>query len=202
MSSCIWRNLLTEVDCTVIQKGGYGKQRGFGKKVALFVIDMQKDLVGLDKPIKEQITEYPMAAGERAYKSLKQIKKIIIAAKEKKIPVIYTKYKDGEFIPELDEKDADYIVNKECDSAFYGTALQGFLVENNIDTVLVTGAGTSTAARTTAVDAITRMYSLGFVEDALFDRITASHKTACLDVWMKFGDVVEADSVVDYIEKM
>lgn len=202
MSEYVWNELLNDTDREVIKKGGYGKQRGFGRMPALIVNDIEPELVGLNMPIAKQLSEYPMGAGERAYKAADNILKLVAEARKKKIPVVYTKYTGKELMPFLHIQPEDEVIEKICDSAFFETNLQGRLVDYGIDTIIVTGAGTSTAGRATAVDAVTRNYNLGFVEDALFDRMKASHKTACLDVWMKFGDVVSAKEVLAYFSRM
>ena len=60
------------------------------------------------------------------------------------------------------------------------------------------GGSTSGCCRATAVDAASRSYRLIYVEDCLFDRIAVSHKASLLDIWMKYGDVVNSDSVKKY----
>jgi nicotinamidase-related amidase len=113
-----------------------------------------------------------------------------------------TKYIDG--APEADLLECvkplptEMIIPKSYASAFYGTPLQSYLVKLGIDTVIIVGGSTSGCCRATAVDAVTRNYNLGYVEDCLFDRITISHKAALLDVWMKYGDVVNSDYVKEY----
>lgn len=202
MGEYVWSDMLTQTDNTVIKKGGYGKQRGFGHKPVLFVIDMEPELMGSNKSIMEQMEEYPFGAGSRAYKAADNINDLIDLARVRNIPVIYTKHIGKEISEVIHKNQNDYVVDKEADSAYVGTMLQKKLIELNVDTIIVTGAGTSTAARATLVDSITRMYNVGFVEDALFDRIKASHKTACLDVWMKFADVVTTAKVADYFKNL
>ena len=113
-----------------------------------------------------------------------------------------TKYIDG--APEADLLECvkplptEMIIPKSYASAFYGTPLQSYLVKLGIDTVIIVGGSTSGCCRATAVDAVTRNYNLGYVEDCLFDRISISHKAALLDVWMKYGDVINSDYVKEY----
>lgn len=202
MSEYVWDDLLNDTDRIVIKKGGYGQARGFGKYPVLLVLDMELELLGENKPIIEQIDKFPLGAGERAYQALSNINRIINIARKNNVLIIFTKHKGSELYKGLQSERTDIVIEKENDSAFNVTPLQEILIEHGIDTLFITGAGTSTAARATLVDAVTRMYNAAFVEDALFDRIMASHKTACLDVWMKFADVIKTQEVEDYLIKL
>lgn len=202
MSEYVWDDLLNDIDRTVIKKGGYGKARGFGKYPVLLVLDMELELLGENKPIMEQISRFPLGAGARGYQALENINRIINVARKNDVPIIFTKHKGSQLHHGLQREKTDIVIEKENDSAFNVTPLQGILIEYGIDTIFITGAGTSTAARATLVDAVTRMYNAAFIEDALFDRITASHKTACLDVWMKFADVIKTQAAEDYLVKL
>ena len=219
-----WEDCLTEVDKIVIEKGHYGQPRGFGKKPLLLIIDLQPNYIGADKPIEDQLDEWPSGGGEACWTGVRRILSLRDVARECGIPIFYTRnvqnatnafdsfatktkrdhtrYIDG--APEADLLECvkplpnEMIIPKSYASAFYGTPLQSYLVKLGIDTVIIVGGSTSGCCRATAVDAVTRNYNLGYVEDCLFDRITISHKAALLDVWMKYGDVVNSDYVKEY----
>ena len=219
-----WEDCLTDVDRIVIEKGHYGQPRGFGKKPLLLIIDLQPNYIGADKPIEDQLDEWPSGGGEACWTGVRRILSLRDVARECGVPVFYTrnvqnatnafdsfatktkrdhtKYIDG--APEADLLECvkplpnEMIIPKSYASAFYGTPLQSYLVKLGIDTVIIVGGSTSGCCRATAVDAVTRNYNLGYVEDCLFDRITISHKAALLDVWMKYGDVVNSDYVKEY----
>ncbi|MDQ8031494.1 MAG: hydrolase, partial [Bordetella sp.] len=55
----IWDDFLTERDKQVLAQAGYGKRGGFGKRPALFIIDVQYNFCG-DKPedILEGLKQY------------------------------------------------------------------------------------------------------------------------------------------------
>lgn len=219
-----WEDCLTDVDRIVIEKGHYGQPRGFGKKPLLLIIDLQPNYIGADKPIEDQLDEWPSGGGEACWTGVRRILSLRDVARECGIPIFYTRnvqnatnafdsfatktkrdhtrYIDG--APEADLLECvkplpnEMIIPKSYASAFYGTPLQSYLVKLGIDTVIIVGGSTSGCCRATAVDAVTRNYNLGYVEDCLFDRITISHKAALLDVWMKYGDVVNSDYVKEY----
>jgi nicotinamidase-related amidase len=224
----IWEDLLTDVDKIVIEKGHYGQPRGFGKKPLLLIIDLQPNYIGADRPIEDQLDEWPSGGGEDSWTGVRKILSLRDAAREAGVPVFYTrnvqnststfdsfatktkrnqsKYIDGspsaDLLPEVKPLPDEMIIPKGYASAFYGTPLQSYLVKLGIDTVIIVGGSTSGCCRATAVDAVTRNYNLGYVEDCLFDRIQVSHKAALLDVWMKYGDVVDSDYVKEYFKSL
>ncbi len=87
----VWDDILTPTDREVIRRGGYGKPRGFGDHPALVIIDPQYNYAGTDKPILEQIEEWPSGVGESAWRAIDRLKPLISAFREKKRPIIYTR---------------------------------------------------------------------------------------------------------------
>ena len=219
-----WDDLLTDIDRIVIEKGGYGQPRGFGKKPLLLIIDCQPNYVGADKPIEEQLDEWPSGGGANAWASVRRIISLRDVARECGIPIMYTKnvqrqtlafdgfssktkrdqtkYLDGnpasDLLPELAPLPNELVIPKAYASVFYGTPFESYLVKLGIDTLIIVGNSSSGCCRATAVDAVTRSYNLGYVEDCITDRIEASHKIAMLDIWMKYGDVIKSDYVKEY----
>jgi nicotinamidase-related amidase len=224
----VWDDLLTEADRAVIAKGQYGQKRGFGKKPVLLVIDLQSNYTGANKPIEEQLDQWPSGAGEKAWQALECILKVRDSARENNIPIIYTrnvqqgstlfdsfatktkrnqtKYLDGapeaDLLPCVQPNDNEVVINKGYASAFYGTPLESYLTKLGVDTVIIVGGTTGGCCRATAVDAVTRNYNLGYVEDCLYDRMEISHKIALLDVWMKYGDLVTGEEVERYFRSL
>lgn len=195
----IWDDMLDDTDRTVIRKGGYGKSKGLGRSPAVLVLDMESHLPGEVKEESEAYSRFPPGAGERGIRVLHNINRIIDTARENNVSIVFTKHRGSRLCQDLHKEQGDAVIEKENDSAFSGTSIQGVLTDCRADTLLIMGAGTSTAARATLVDAVTRMYNAAFVEDALFDRIMASHKTACLDVWMKFADIADTKQILKYL---
>jgi nicotinamidase-related amidase len=224
----VWDDILTEADRAVIAKGGYGKSRGFGKKPLLLIIDLQPNYIGADKPIAEQLDEWPSGGGETAWRCVERILSLRDAAREAGIPIFYTKnvqrqtlrfdafsaktnrdqtkYLDGnpasDLLPIVKPIEGELVISKSYPSAFYGTPLTSYLIGLSIDTLIIVGGSTGGCCRATAVDAVTLGYNLGYVQDCLFDRIEASHKTTLLDVWMKYGDIPTSDEVKEYFKSL
>lgn len=228
MTSKPWEDMLTETDRIVIEKGGYGQKRGLGKRPLLVIIDAQPNYIGADKPIEEQLDEWPSGAGEAAWKGVRKIQELKKHAEKHNIPVLYTrnvqkktihfdsfaskakrdqtKYIDGnpatEIVDCLKPTERDIVVDKSYASAFFGTPLISYLVKLQIDSLIIVGGSTSGCVRATAVDAVTHNFNVAIVEDAVFDRIELSHKAALLDLWMKYCDIMTSDEVIDYFSEI
>lgn len=222
----VWEDALTEIDKLVIEKGGYGQKRGFGKKPVFVIIDAQYNYVGENKPIEDQLEEWPSGGGEDAWNAIDKIKKLKKLAESKKIPIIYTrnvqkkttnfdsfavkakrdntKYVDGnpasEIIKELIPNETDLIVDKSYASAFFGTPFISYLIKMGVDTLILVGGSTSGCVRATAVDAVTHNFNVAVVEDCTYDRIQLSHKAGLLDLWMKYCDVVKSEEISEYFK--
>ncbi|MBP1742519.1 MAG: hypothetical protein H6Q48_4812 [Deltaproteobacteria bacterium] len=221
----VWDDILTPTDREVIRRGGYGKPRGLGKRPALLIIDPQYNYAGADKPILEQIQEWPSGVGESAWRAIERLIPLISAFREKKSPIIYTRqvqksiafdgfaakavrsssqYLEGSkgtsIVEEIAPQEGDFVIDKGYASAFYGTPLLSVLIKLKVDTLIVTGGTTGGCVRATCVDAISRNFDVAVVEDCVYDRIKASHKVALLDLWMKYCDVICGREVLRYLQ--
>lgn len=221
----IWDELLSEADRLVIEKGGYGKKRGLGKRPLLIIIDVQYNYVGDDKPIAEQLDRWPSGGGAAAWQAIRNIQKVREAAQQAGIPVFFTRnvqkktmafdgfstktsrdqsrYLDGrpeaQIVKELEPQENELVIDKSYASVFYGTPLQSYLVKLDIDTLIIVGGSTGGCCRATAVDAVSRNYNVAMVEDCVYDRIELSHKAALLDLWMKYCDVADSGEIIAYL---
>ena len=91
MAEPIWNRFLTERDKAVFAAGGFGARAGFGKRPALLVIDVNWAFCGeRPEPILESIKRWRTSCGEDAWVALDYIKRLILAARGKGLPVIYT----------------------------------------------------------------------------------------------------------------
>jgi len=223
----IWDDILTPTDQEVIRRGGYGKPRGLGERPALLIIDPQYNYAGADKPILEQIQEWPSGVGESAWRAIERLKPLIHAFREKKRPIIYTRqvqksmafdgfaakavrspsqYLDGSkgtsIVEAIAPQEGDVVIDKSYASAFYGTPLLSVLIKLKVDTLIMAGGTTGGCVRATCVDAISRNFDVAVVEDCVYDRISASHKVALLDLWMKYCDLISSGAAVDYVTRL
>lgn len=87
----IWDKFLTERDKQVFSDSGYGARAGFGKKPALLIIDVNYNFCGdKSEPILESIKRYRNSCGEDAWDAIPHIQKLIAAARNNNLPIIYS----------------------------------------------------------------------------------------------------------------
>ena len=211
-----WDDLLTEQDKAVINKAGYATfgaaswdSRAVGRRPALLSIDMQEFLVGPNAPILEAIETYRTAMGDNAWRTMGSILRLITAARNRRLPVVFTRViprgttpadDTVQIVDEIVVEAGDKVIDKVRSSAFFETDLLPYLEQRGADTVIIAGNSTSGCVRATAVDA--RQHGLNPVIplECVFDRIQASHKISLLDLWMKYAAVLPLSEVLQYID--
>ena len=227
-----WDDILTERDKAVFAASGYGRRMGFGKRPALLIVDVNYNFAG-DKPepVLESIKKWRNSCGEEAWAAIDQTRKLLAAARAKRIPVIYTTApearKDGwdsgrwadknsrrnedridhgvegnAIVAEIAPWPEDIVVRKMKPSPFFGTLLAGYLVDLQVDSVIVCGATTSGCVRATVIDAFSYNYRVSIVEECTFDRGQASHKINLFDMNEKYADVVSIAETIEYLNRL
>ena len=184
------------------------------------------------EPILESIKTFPTSCGEEGWQSVQVIQELLPLARSRKIPVIYTnvyrsaklavldpwsgkkkenkwqaldeetKRRGMEFVKEIKPRDEELVITKHAPSAFWGTPLVYYLQKLGIDSLLVTGCTTSGCVRATVVDAFSYGYTVNIVEEAVFDRIEASHIINLFDMQAKFANVLKAGDVREYLANL
>ena len=90
MGDRVWDAFLTERDKQVFDAAGYAQPAGLGKRPAVIVIDVNYHFTGdKDEPILDSIKKWPNSCGEDAWEALPYIKRLLDAARNKGVPVIY-----------------------------------------------------------------------------------------------------------------
>jgi maleamate amidohydrolase len=198
---------------------GWGDRIGFGDRPALLIVDMQHDSIDEDAPT----TCAPMAQ-ER----LPTVVRLLEAAREARIPVIFTqgvvaadlsdvglwKGPHGrgevqiegtpgvEIVSELQPRPEEPIVRKRRPSAFFGTGLEDLLGELDVDTLIVAGSSMSGCVRATVVDAFSRDLRTIVVDDCVIDRSPAALEASLIDVDAKYADAVSHHEVIEYLTRV
>lgn len=222
----IWDGLISDEEREVIKRSGYGGRKDVGQRPALLIIDAQYNFLGSRKPILDQLDEFPTGVGLNAWKRIESSAMILKVAREANIPVIYTRYVAGtagsshekrmkrdhsKFSPdapgsaivdELRPGEGEAVIDKNFASAFFGTDLINRLVGNSVDTLLIMGGTTSGCVRSTAIDASNYGFKAVLIKDCVFDRIAVSHRAAMLDIWMKYGILMDSVEVADYLSSL
>lgn len=230
-SGNVWDDVLPEEDRQVFEAAGWGKDVGFGEKPVLLVVDVIYNFVGdVPEPILESIKRWRYSCGERGWEGIKYLEKLIAAAREKQIPIVYTgmdrrpdgfdqgawnwkSYRSGEasdikgslgneIVKEIAPEPQDIYFVKDKPSAFHGTHLLDYLIYLGADTVITTGTTTSGCVRASAVDATQYNYRSIVPEECVWDRSMISHKVNLLDIQMKYGDVKKTDAVIEYFRSL
>ena len=233
MHEPVWTRFLTERDKQVFAAGGFGARQGYGKRPAVIVVDVNYHFCGdRPAPILESIKRWRASCGEEAWQGIAAIRKLLAAARERGLPVIYTtgaRRDDGwdagswawknprtnekpttehggldgnTIVREIEPQPRDIVIPKHKPSAFFGTPLLSFLVHLGVDSLLLAGTTTSGCVRATAVDAFSNNYRVAVVEECCFDRAQASHALSLCDLHAKYADIVGLDDAVQFVKSL
>jgi nicotinamidase-related amidase len=223
-----WDAYLNESDRAVLARGRFARRMGFGANPAIVVVDAQRYMVG-ERGIRDE--RYPSSCGEVGWAAVDRIGAILETGRAAGVPIFLTRFAlnasgndtgvygrkrifmgerddwciDGtpgaELLPEVGPKPGDIVFEKKKPSGFHGTPLLGYLIERNIDTVVVLGGATSNCVRATVFDAASFNYRAIVPADAVFDRLPISHAISLFDMDRQFADVTDADTVIAELQK-
>lgn len=198
-------------------RGAFDGSLGFGEKPALILVDFVQAYFEGSSPL--------YAGADDALSSALRIRG---AARAAGIPVFYTNvvYEEGggdggvfyRKVPALEvfvagnplgnwpeglqpAKD-EVVISKKYPSAFFGTSLADELTKRGIDTLIITGLTTSGCIRATCVDTMSHGFVPIVVADACGDRHEAPHDANLFDMNAKYGDVVNEQTVIDYLKSL
>lgn len=225
-----WDQFLTDRDKQVFSGAGYGARAGFGKRPVVLVIDVNVAFCGDERaPILESIKKWRNSCGEEAWQAVGHIERLLEAAREKRLPIIYStgerptanpfargrwtdknpRGADDYQLPNGDDivapiapRPQDIVIEKAKPSVFFGTMLAGYLADLGADSVIACGTTTSGCVRATVVDGFSYNYRMSVVEECTFDRGQASHAINLFDLNAKYADVVGIDETVDFIRTL
>lgn len=226
-SSKSWEDVITDEDKLIYSVAGYGQREGLGhgSRPAVLVVDVTMNFVGdRPEPILESIHRFPNSCGERGWKAMRNIEKLLVVARRARIPVIYSttditrngnpdpswamkklgrETAQGNAIPRLiSPHPRDTIVIKRKPSLFFGTPLISQLNTMHIDSLLVTGGTTSGCVRATVIDAFSYGYRVAVIGECVFDRGLISHKVNLFDMDQKYADVISLREALDYLKSL
>lgn len=196
----------------IFKERGFGKQLGIGERSAIVVVDL---ILGF--------TQSYMPMGSDLTKQIKKTNELIKVARANKLPVYFTtiSYDDEDVAdagvwaekmeglktlrtgsdavkvdPSLEFQNGDGLIVKKYASSFFGTDLVSKLINNKIDTIIVTGATTSGCVRATVVDAIQYGFKPIVAEDAVGDREQKTHEQSLVDMRQKYADVMKTEEII------
>ena len=102
--------------------------------------------------------------------------------------------------PRLGMLKTDSLLTKKYASCFFGTDLVPRLLNQRVDTLIITGCTTSGCVRATAVDAVQNGFRPVVVKEAVGDRSVAAHEQSLFDLNAKYADVVSLDETLQYMK--
>ena len=200
------------------ESAGYGQSANPGSRPALLIVDVTYAFTGINGPD----ADYPLASGESAWAAVAHLEPLIAAARAGQAPVIYsrnsrrpTKAEKGgwsakivqrpepprahDVVDELAPQDGDLVITKAKPSAFFATPLASWLIELEIDTLLIGGGTTSGCLRATVVDAFSYNFTSFIPQQATFDRSETSQTVNIVELSQKYATVVDTEDAVRYL---
>jgi maleamate amidohydrolase len=220
-----WDSFLTEQDRAVLTRGRFGRRMGFGRRPAVVVIDAQRYMVGESG----NDAAWPSSCGEVGRQAVACIARVVRAAQARAVPCFFTRFEldpegtdigvyglkrdllhsphwclagtpGAQLVPELVPGPHDIVFVKKKPSGFHGTPLLGYLLDRQIDTVVIVGGATSNCIRATVFDASSYNLRAIVPQEAVFDRIPISHAISLFDMDRQFADVVPLQQVLDHLD--
>ncbi len=209
---------LKSIDDYYKERGIFQDRFGFGKKPAIVVVDFANGW-----------TDEAYAGGTaRLDGPVEATRQLLDVARPLGIPIAYT---TSPYRPEaaeqpfksaadpspgfrewdanavkIDERVApapgELVIEKEAASAFAGTAFTAWLIQHQVDTVLITGCSTSACIRATATDAKSCNFKPVIVEECVGDRSAVAHVFTLADIQARFSDVVSLPATIDYLKSL
>ena len=217
---CYIPAVIPEADRETHKRAGLGRRVGFGRKLAILVVDMCRYTVD---------ERSALCCGESAVAAAGAIARLLEAARPVGIPIIYTTQRTAEpysevtggrlidkaipedsnfaqetwpheIVDEVAPKPADIVLVKPKPSVFFGTQLASLLIYHNTDTLIVTGTTTSGCIRATVDHAAAYNFRVIVPHDCVADRFQLSHQTALFDMDAFLADVVPLEVVLDHLK--
>jgi maleamate amidohydrolase len=93
------------------------------------------------------------------------------------------------------------VLHKQYASSFFGTSLASTLTAAGVDTIIVVGCSTSGCVRATAVDGCQYGFRVIVPRQCVGDRAQEPHEANLFDIDSKYGDVMDADAVLCWLQE-
>ena len=205
---------MSETD--IYRRQNFGNRIGFGRKSALLIVDFT---VGFNDPA--------MFGGGNIDPAIKMTVGLLKFFRDQRLPVAFTRivyaedgsdagvfclklpnlrtltdaHPAGQIVPELEPRRGELIVKKTQASAFFGTGLAMWLIQQGADTVVVAGCTTSGCVRASVVDAISLNFRPVVARDCVGDRALGPHEASLFDMEQKYADLMTRDEIVSALSR-
>jgi nicotinamidase-related amidase len=192
------------------------ESQGLGKRPALLIVDIINSFTDPDCPL-----------GSEAGAVVEANRQLLQAFRDKQLPVVFTTvvyheqsqarvFRDRvpaldilepgthwvEVDPRLEPRSDEPVFEKQWASGFFKTGLNGYLEEQGVDSLVITGLTTSGCVRATAVDGLQHDYKVVIPAEAVGDRNEDAHRANLFDLNAKYADVLNLNSVLKMIENL
>ncbi|HSD42339.1 MAG TPA: isochorismatase family protein [Burkholderiales bacterium] len=201
----------------IYRKQNFGNRIGFGRKTALVIVDFT---VAFNDPA--------LFGGGNIDAAVKQTVGLLDFFRQAGLPVAFTRvvyaedgsdagvfcmkvpslrmltenHPAGQIVPELAPRAGELIVRKTQASAFFGTGLAPWLVQQGCDTVVVVGCTTSGCVRASVIDAISHNFRPILARDCVGDRALGPHDASLFDMGQKYADLLRRDEIVAQLARL
>jgi maleamate amidohydrolase len=195
----------------IYRQQNFGNRIGFGRRSALLIVDFT---VGFNDP--------KLFGGGNIDAAVQRTVRLLEFFRRSALPVAYTRvvyaedgsdagvfclkapnlrmltetHPAGQVVPELKPVAGELMVRKTQASAFFGTGLAPWLVQQGADTVVVAGCTTSGCVRASVVDALSHNFRPMVARDCVGDRALGPHDANLFDMQQKYADVLERDEII------
>jgi maleamate amidohydrolase len=92
-------------------------------------------------------------------------------------------------VDELQPLPGELVVRKQNPSIFFGTNLAPWLVQRQVDSLIVTGCTTSGCVRASVIDGMSYNFRCFVIEDCVGDRSFEAHRSNLFDMFQKYCDL-------------
>jgi nicotinamidase-related amidase len=221
-----WDGVVSARDLEVYERAGFGRKGGFGTRPAVAVIDVQYRTVGdRPQPIEDAMVDYATACGLAGWAAIGAIEQLLATARAAGAPILYPyvapkqsvdagrlgakvpnilsiRERGYDFVESIAPRPGDILLPKRHASAFFGTPMASYLIDQGVDTLIVTGCTTSGCVRASVADAFSYNFRVIVPEECVYDRAEVSHAVNLFDMHYKYADVVQLSEVIEYLERV
>jgi nicotinamidase-related amidase len=215
-------DVVPDSDLAMYRKANFGHPIGWGRKVAIVVVDMTRAFVE---------DRFALGSATMGQAALRGIAELLAVARPIGIPVCFTKmvpfrnrteagrwydscpdifgraddaaaHESAEIPPTIAPRPDEAVIVKGKPSAFFGTQLHSMLTFHNVDTLIITGMVTSGCVRATVDDAFAHDYRVIIPVECVADRAEIPHRVNLFDMDMISADVLPLEDVLKHVRKL
>lgn len=197
---------------------GFRGRVGWGERPAILVIDMAgawtdpSEQIGTDLSKVEDNIVRILAEGRRAGlpiifttmswdPSLSEIGEVVRRKTPHSVHMLHGSDRVA-LREQMGRRPNEPLVVKPRASAFFGTNVDGMLIDAKADTVIVVGCSTSGCIRGTAESAFNRGFHVIVPKEAVGDRSSSAHEANLFDIDARYGDVEPVDLVMEHLRSL